>query len=295
MASLNGRKRPSPSHNTGENSNLPQPHSLIQHSTDLVWIGEWLPSIFITQTIKCFRLWLSVWSIRSWNQRGKLESKEVKNKITGFQKGPKISLFIWLCLFHWSFLLVFSLIFIYHSGDCQQKNVLFQGRPWSGERWRRRSDAKAVFKYYQRGIGGLSHRAWRVDNTFQNHPHKVTRTLELPEPITMPAAAIWTSWRWWQEACRAAESRALHTFKQNGRETRRRASPLQPRSQGCNWWWFQDWFSSQTRSWTMLSLNCFWPFVPFPSTTPSLLQCSMIGWTCDSNHFVAVKLRSAIG
>lgn len=151
------------------------------------------------------------------------------------------------------------------------------------------------FSNIQRGIGGLSHRAWRVDNTFQNHPHKVTRTLELPEPITMPAAAIWTSWRWWQEACRAAASRALHTFKQNGRETRLRASPLQPRSQGCNWWWFQDWFSSQTRSWTMLSLYCFWPFVPFPSTTPSLLQCSMIGWTCDSNHFVAVKIRSAIG
>lgn len=39
-------------------------------------------------------------------------------------------------------------------------------------------------------VGGLSRRACWLDNTFKNHQHQARRTLELPEPVTMPAAAI---------------------------------------------------------------------------------------------------------
>lgn len=107
MASLNGRERPSPSHNTGENSNLPQPHSLIQHSTDLVWIGEWLPSIFITQTIKCFRSWWVLGQSEVEIKGGNYKVKRWRIKLLVARKGRKSPyLFDFVCfigLFFWSF------------------------------------------------------------------------------------------------------------------------------------------------------------------------------------------------
>lgn len=67
-------------------------------------------------------------------------------------------------------------------------------------------------------VAGLPRSAWTVNNTFENHQHKVLGTLELSEAVTMPAAAICTSWSWWREACSAAASRALHAFEQEGRK-----------------------------------------------------------------------------
>lgn len=122
------------------------------------------------------------------------------------------------------------------------------------------------------------------------------RTVELSEPVTMPAAAICTSWSWWQEACSAAASRTLHTFKQEGKQARLRASPLQPLLWGLQLMVIPRLIPLANTFLNNTATKLLLPHVPSPRTTPSsLLQCSMIGWTCDTNHFAAVKIRSTIG